>query len=64
MPTKDQKLVPGRFINLNGTVLRIRKRIDGCKGCCLNGFYTCPNITALNNNAIDCTYYGVIFTKT
>lgn len=57
----NKPLIPGRFTNVNGKVLRIRKRTYGCNGCVLNNIYACPNIP-VNNSHVDCTLYNVIFT--
>lgn len=55
------KYVAGRFVKIHGTVVRARKRIDGCKGCVFNNPFTCLRIAAHDEE--DCILTGIIFTK-
>lgn len=55
-------LKPGRFVNVNGKVLRVKNRINGCKGCCLNTPFTCLSIPPQSRQC-DCSLYGIIFVE-
>ena len=57
---KTLNIVKGRFINVNGIVVRIRNRTDGCNGCYFNNSFTCPEI---GGKKYDCRLRGIIFTK-
>lgn len=63
---EQPKLIPGRFININNTVYRIKRRICGCNGCSLNSFDRCPNISDSRNGhpLLECNLNNVMFVKT
>ena len=56
---------PGQFCIINGVLYRGKKRSEGCRGCDLNSFATCPNIVDSRNGTplLDCTINNIILKK-
>lgn len=56
---------PGQFCTINNSVFRAKKRVDGCKGCVLNDFFTCPNITDSRNGLplLECSLNNIILVR-
>lgn len=57
------KLVPGRFHSVNGQVVRIKSRTNGCKGCAFDNPFTCPNAVKKNETVNECVENETIFVK-
>ena len=57
-------LKPGQFYTYNGKVYRLKRRMDGCKGCALRNPIVCPGVkdSKTGSQIIDCQLYNVIFT--
>ena len=56
---------PGQFYWHNGNLFRAAKRYNGCQGCDLDGFFTCPNLKVKNCNRErpNCEENMIIFKK-
>lgn len=56
---------PGQFYWHNGSLFRAVKRSNGCEGCALDGFFSCPNVKAKNSHQKrpNCELNQIIFVK-
>ena len=56
---------PGQFYSIDGTIFRAKKRSNGCKGCALNDFFLCPNMTDSRNRetVLECATEGIILVR-
>lgn len=56
---------PGQFCTINKTVYRAKRRTNGCYGCALNNFISCPNIVDSRNGtpALECAINDIILTR-
>lgn len=55
---------PGQFININGTICRVKKATNYCKGCFYENKISCPCIVdARTVSALDCKLNGFIYVK-
>lgn len=56
----------GQICNINGVLYRARKRTNGCHGCALDNFISCPNIQDSrkpNGPVLECELNNIILTK-
>lgn len=56
----------GQFCTINGVLYRATKRKNGCTGCALDNFVSCPNIKdsrRRTSNVLECAINNIILTK-
>lgn len=60
-----KNLRPGQVCTINNRVYRAKKRIDGCHGCSLNNFFTCPEIVDSRNGKkpLNCDINNIILVR-
>lgn len=55
---------PGQFTSINGTIVRIKKAENWCKGCFYEHKISCPCIVdARTERQLDCKLNGFIYVK-